>query len=144
PSTAHASAASTSPAWSRAISTGSSSCVRTMPSASGGWRFEPGLMPTLFEAARACLDAAAVDDKIALTRAHAAAFARGELGIPSGAPPPGPIRMPGRPARPRLVHPRELPRRGLGSPAGRAAFIHAIAHIELNAVDLAWDAVYRF
>ena len=115
-----------------------------MPSASGGWRFEPGLMPTLFEAARACLDAAAVDDKIALTRAHAAAFARGELGIPSGAPPPGPIRMPGRPARPRLVHPRELPRRGLGSPAGRAAFIHAIAHLELNAVDRAWDAAYRF
>jgi len=54
------------------------------------------------------------------------------------------IRMPGRPARPRLVHPRDLPRRGLGSAAGRAAFIHAIAHIELNAIDLAWDAVYRF
>ncbi len=101
-------------------------------------------MPTLFEAARECLDAAAVDDKIALTRAHAAAFARGELVIPADAPPPEPIRMPGRPARPRLVHPRELPRRGLGSVAGRAAFIHAIAHIELNAVDLAWDAAYRF
>ncbi|KAB8188889.1 DUF455 family protein, partial [Lysobacter maris] len=51
---------------------------------------------------------------------------------------------PGRPARPRLVHPRELPRRGLGSDEGRAAFIHAIAHIEFNAIDLAWDAVYRF
>ena len=101
-------------------------------------------MPTLFEAARECLDAAAVDDKIALTRAHAAAFARGELAIPDDASPPEPIRMPGRPARPRLVHPRALPRRGLGSDAGRAAFIHAIAHIELNAVDLAWDAAYRF
>jgi uncharacterized ferritin-like protein (DUF455 family) len=43
-----------------------------------------------------------------------------------------------------LVHPRELPRRGLGSAEGRAAFLHAIAHIELNAIDLAWDAVYRF
>ena len=52
--------------------------------------------------------------------------------------------MPGRPPRPRLVHPRELPRRGLGSDEGRAAFLHAIAHIELNAIDLAWDAVYRF
>ncbi|TWG94053.1 uncharacterized ferritin-like protein (DUF455 family) [Luteimonas sp. J16] len=101
-------------------------------------------MPTLFEAARECLDAAAVDDKIALTRAHAAAFARGELAVPDEAPPPDPIRMPGRPPRPRLVHPRELPRRGLGSDPGRAAFLHAIAHIELNAVDLAWDAAYRF
>src|SRR3546814_19284959 len=52
--------------------------------------------------------------------------------------------MPGRPARPRLVHPRDLPRRGLGTPEGRAAFIHSIAHIEFNAIDLGWDAVYRF
>ena len=52
--------------------------------------------------------------------------------------------MPGRPARPRLVSARELSRRGLGSPEGRAAFIHSITHIEFNAIDLAWDAVYRF
>src|SRR5690606_4737988 len=97
-----------------------------------------------FDAARACLDAAEVDDKIALTRRHAAAFARGELQVPDVAPDPDPIRMPGRPLRPRLVHPRDLPRRGLGSTEGRAAFVHAIAHIELNAVDLAWDAAYRF
>ncbi len=52
--------------------------------------------------------------------------------------------MPGRPALPRLVPPRDLARRGLGSAEGRAAFIHSIAHIEFNAIDLAWDAVYRF
>ncbi|TWI00954.1 uncharacterized ferritin-like protein (DUF455 family) [Luteimonas cucumeris] len=52
--------------------------------------------------------------------------------------------MPGRPPKPALVHPRDLPKRGLGSDEGRAAFIHAIAHIEFNAIDLAWDAVYRF
>src|SRR3546814_11583059 len=52
--------------------------------------------------------------------------------------------MPGRPARPRLVHPRDLPRRGLGTPEGRAAFIHSIAHIEFNAIVLGWAAVYRF
>ncbi|MDH5832615.1 ferritin-like domain-containing protein [Luteimonas kalidii] len=101
-------------------------------------------MATLLEAARECLDADSVDDKLALTHVHAAAFVRGALPVPGDAPPPDAIRMPGRPARPQLVHPRELPRRGLGSTAGRAAFIHAIAHIELNAVDLAWDAVYRF
>ena len=101
-------------------------------------------MKSLFAAARACLDAATPDDKPALTLAMADAFARGELAIPTDAPPPEPIRMPGRPPRPRLVHPRDLPRRGFGSGEGRAAFIHAVAHIEFNAIDLAWDAVYRF
>jgi len=101
-------------------------------------------MKDLFSAARACLDAASPDDKPALTLAMAAAFARGELAVDGDAPPPEPIRMPGRPARPALVHPRDLPRRGFGSDEGRAAFIHAVAHIEFNAMDLAWDAVYRF
>lgn len=50
----------------------------------------------------------------------------------------------GRPDRPRLVSPRALPQRGLGSDEGRAAFVHAIAHIEFNAINLAWDAVWRF
>lgn len=101
-------------------------------------------MHSLFEAARSCLDASGIEDKPAVTLAAAAAFARGELAIPADVPTPAPIRMPGRPPRPRLVHPRELPRRGLGSTEGRAAFIHAVAHIEFNAIDLAWDAIYRF
>jgi uncharacterized ferritin-like protein (DUF455 family) len=98
----------------------------------------------LYAAAHACLRAETPEDKLALTFAAAEAFARGELARNVDAPPPEPIRMPGRPARPRLVHPRELPRRGFGSDEGRAAFIHSIAHIEFNAIDLAWDAVYRF
>jgi len=115
-----------------------------MPSASVASRSDHALMPTLFDAARECLDAAGVDEKIALTRRHAAAFAAGGLAVADDAPAPAPIRMPGRPPRPAMVHPRDLPRRGLGSIEGRAAFIHSIAHIELNAVDLAWDAAYRF
>jgi uncharacterized ferritin-like protein (DUF455 family) len=51
---------------------------------------------------------------------------------------------PGRPALPRLVHPRDVPQRGAGTDEGRAALLHAIAHIEFNAVDLALDAVWRF
>ncbi|MDH5821783.1 ferritin-like domain-containing protein [Luteimonas sp. RD2P54] len=98
----------------------------------------------LFDAARACLAAASCEEKLQRTFATAAAFAAGRLAIDEGAGPPAPIGMPGRPARPLLVHPRELPRRGLGSDAGRAAFVHAIAHIEFNAIDLAWDAAYRF
>lgn len=98
----------------------------------------------LFEAARGCLDAATPGEKVAATFAAADAFERGDLEIPGHAPAPEPIRMPGRPERPLLVHPRNLPKRGLGTPEGRAAFVHAIAHIEFNAIDLAWDAVYRF
>ncbi len=51
---------------------------------------------------------------------------------------------PGRPDRPVLVPPRKLPKRRLGSREGHAALMHAIAHIEFNAVNLALDAVYRF
>lgn len=98
----------------------------------------------LHAAAQACLQAASPEDKVAATFAAADAFARGQLLRHRGSATVEPIRMPGRPQRPRLVHPRELPRRGFGSNEGRAAFIHAIAHIEFNAIDLGWDAVYRF
>ncbi len=50
----------------------------------------------------------------------------------------------GRPDRPRLVGPREVPSRGLGSIEGRAALCHAVAHIEFNAINLALDAGLRF
>ena len=99
---------------------------------------------SLFDAARACLEAASPEAKLERTYEAAQAFARGELAVPENATAPEPIRMPGRPPRPKLVHPRELPRRGFGTDEGRAAFIHAVAHIEFNAIDLAWDAVYRF
>jgi uncharacterized ferritin-like protein (DUF455 family) len=50
----------------------------------------------------------------------------------------------GRPGRPQLVSPRELPRRRLGSLEGRIALIHAVAHIEFNAINLGLDAALRF
>ena len=51
---------------------------------------------------------------------------------------------PGRPDKPKLVPPRELNRRKTTSKIGHAALIHSICHIEFNAINLAWDAVYRF
>jgi len=55
------------------------------------------------------------------------------------------IPRPARPGRPRLCPPRDMPRRrNFGTPAGRIALLHALAHIELNAIDLAWDIVARF
>jgi uncharacterized ferritin-like protein (DUF455 family) len=94
--------------------------------------------------AQFCLEASSPQEKVSRTFAAAAAFARGELKTTEESLPPDPIRLPGRPPKPALVHPRDLPKRGLGTLEGRAAFIHAIAHIEFNAIDLAWDAVYRF
>ena len=52
--------------------------------------------------------------------------------------------IPGRPSRPVLVSPRDLERRPMNTLAGRAALIHALAHIEFNAINLALDAVWRF
>ncbi len=101
---------------------------------------------TLRGRARAVLATGDARGKAAASRA-AAAWWRG-AGAPSndralgdaGAPD-----RPGRPARPRLVPPGRLPRRKIGAaPAGRIALLHAIAHIELNAIDLAWDIVARF
>ena len=51
---------------------------------------------------------------------------------------------PARPPAPELLDPRDVPRRRPGSEQGRAALLHAVAHIELNAVDLHWDVIARF
>ena len=55
-----------------------------------------------------------------------------------------PTGVPGRPASPRLVHPARVPRRSPARPEGLAALLHAIAHIEFNAINLALDAAWRF
>jgi len=101
-------------------------------------------MSDLHAAAKACLDASEPDEKLRLTRETWRAFERGELQADASSPAPEPIGPPGRPERPRLVNARQLPQRGLGSAEGRIALVHAVAHIEFNAINLAWDAVYRF
>jgi uncharacterized ferritin-like protein (DUF455 family) len=52
--------------------------------------------------------------------------------------------VPGRPARPMLVDPRTVAPRAMGTPLGRATLLHAVAHIEFNAINLALDACWRF
>jgi len=52
--------------------------------------------------------------------------------------------LPGRPAKPLLVAPARLPQRSPFTAEGRAALLHAVAHIEFNAINLALDAVWRF
>jgi uncharacterized ferritin-like protein (DUF455 family) len=101
--------------------------------------------PSLHELAARCVGSAVVAEKLALTADIAARFESGEAVCDSA--PVSPANVPaesGRPDKPRLVAPRDLPRRGLASAEGRAALIHAVAHIEFNAINLAWDAVSRF
>lgn len=84
-------------------------------------------------------------EKTALSRAFAAqwqaARARGERPEIGTASPPT---EPARPAKPELLNPRDVPRRKPGTVEGRIAILHAVAHIELNAVDLHWDIIARF
>ncbi|HUT41808.1 MAG TPA: ferritin-like domain-containing protein [Gammaproteobacteria bacterium] len=93
--------------------------------------------------ARDCLAAERPVDKVAMTLRAASLWADGG-GVPPAVDVPATALRPGRPARPVLVHHARLAPRKLGSPAGRAAFLHALAHIEFNAINLAWDAVCRF
>jgi len=97
---------------------------------------------TLSELAIGVLRTAAPAEKA--RAAHDAAVAwRGTLDMLVGSSIP-PDR-PARPARPALRPPREVPRRRITSGvAGRVALLHALAHIELNAIDLAFDIVVRF
>jgi uncharacterized ferritin-like protein (DUF455 family) len=79
--------------------------------------------------------------KAAASRELVGAWRDGELAVGEAAP----TSRPARPARPMLRPPKEMAkRRAFGSRAGRIALLHALAHIELNAIDLAWDLVARF
>lgn len=100
-------------------------------------------MTSLHEAALAALMCPDPARKVQAVRALQHDWHAGAL-EPISSTPPQPIPVPGRPERPDLVSPRELRKRGLGSLEGRAALVHAVAHIEFNAINLALDAVYRF
>jgi len=97
----------------------------------------------LVEASRRCLLLSDPGAKCAAVAELWAAWERGAVPFDPNCPvdTSGP---PGRPQRPILVDPGRVPRRRLGSKAGRAALVHAIAHIEFNAINLALDALCRF
>ena len=99
-------------------------------------------MTDLYRLARAALLSRDPEEKMRLTREAAGLWGEGALKLAGGEPEV--IDRPGRPELPELVPPTRVPKRKPGSVAGRAAQIHALAHIEFNAVNLAWDAVHRF
>ena len=102
-------------------------------------------MTPLAQMAEAVLRTADGRKKPALSRRFAAEWQaardRGETPEIGRADPP---LHPARPAEPELLSPRDVPRRRPGTPEGRIALLHAVAHIELNAVDLHWDIIARF
>ena len=110
-----------------------------IPSDSGSL-VEP-VIPSLAAGSIAVLATPEPAGKIELSREIAARWRRGALAVGHAKPPD----RPARPVRPALLPPRAMPkRRAGGSLAGRIALLHALAHIELNAIDLAWDIIARF
>lgn len=100
-------------------------------------------MENFFDAIRQCLLTTDVDEKLRLTRKTALAFRRGEL-VTDLFGEPVPVENAGRPEKPELVRAAKVGKRGFGTEEGRAIMMHAIAHIEFNAINLALDAVQRF
>jgi len=98
---------------------------------------------SLFKQAEECLQACLPTDKISLTYKAFEAWQEQKLSLENISPILK-FENPGRPEKPELVPPRELNRRKITSKMGHAALIHSICHIEFNAINLAWDAVYRF
>jgi uncharacterized ferritin-like protein (DUF455 family) len=95
----------------------------------------------LFSAARACLGESDLEKKLQLSVDTAKGCLQGF--VLSDKVHDHQLQV-GRPAKPKLVSPHALPRRGFGTTQGRLSLLHAIAHIEFNAINLAWDAIYRF
>ena len=98
-------------------------------------------MTALCEAALDVLNTPDAVEKSQKTRRYAAAWRKGEIYEI------GQVDLPDRPARserPQLLAPKDMPRRAkAGSPRSKIALLHALAHIELNAIDLAWDVMAR-
>jgi len=101
-----------------------------------------GVVIGLAERAVAILETAEPRAKAGLARETAAAWRAGAITAVGKARPPA---RPARPARPELKRPGEVPKRKINrGTAGRGALLHALAHIELNAIDLAVDIIARF
>jgi uncharacterized ferritin-like protein (DUF455 family) len=97
---------------------------------------------SLARACRSVLGSAEPLAKVKAARAAARAWRRGELAHVFDTPMPD---RPARPDRPELLAPNAMPKRGRGgSERGRIAMLHALAHIEFAAIDLAFDLVGRF
>lgn len=83
-------------------------------------------------------------DKVRLAKSAAKAWFDRQLPLPRLSRPLDMPDWPGRPQRPELLPPRKMPKRSTHDAKGRFALLHALAHIELSAVDMTWDLIARF
>ncbi|MFT5395341.1 MAG: uncharacterized ferritin-like protein (DUF455 family) [Gammaproteobacteria bacterium] len=100
-------------------------------------------MDNLFSLAFRCLSEPRLDEKLTLSELAAKNILSGSIEVSPSDEDIKLIKV-GRPDQPLLVDPRNLPRRSMQNNEGRAAMIHSIAHIEFNAINLAWDLICRF
>ncbi|WP_031432788.1 ferritin-like domain-containing protein [Methylomarinum vadi] len=100
-------------------------------------------MENIFTIAAWCLQRKDVDEKIALTHHALESANTGRLSFAS-VDDVLPIDHVVFPGRPQLLAPKAMPQRKLSTREGKAAFFHALAHIEFVAIYLAWDIIYRF
>jgi uncharacterized ferritin-like protein (DUF455 family) len=90
-----------------------------------------------------CLVEDSIEGKLAAVQSLVSAWHQGRVDIDANAPCQS-LPEAGLPGNLKLVHPSKVARRRLGTDAGRIALLHAVAHIEFSAINLALDAVYRF
>lgn len=95
-------------------------------------------------AALSCLLEIDAANKAASVRELARGWASGAMSLDAHAEISATPHIPGRPARPELVLPKALKHRSMVTAEGRATLIHAMAHIEFNAINLALDALWRY
>lgn len=98
---------------------------------------------SIIDIAKHCLDCNDPTEKVRLTHFYARQWNDGLLtrdtDLSIDATP-----VAGRPNKPELVQPSKVAKRSINTEEGRRALVHAICHIEFNAINLAWDAIYRF
>lgn len=100
-------------------------------------------MQQIFDFAGRCLFDSRIDRKLALTHQARQLLDNNSLSLQACGE-VLPISATVFPSKPQLLMPRDMPKRRLDTPEGKAAFFHALAHIEFVAIYLAWDIIYRF
>lgn len=101
-------------------------------------------LDSLANCARAIVSAPSTSEKVSIAQETAERWQKRSLSkgrLTGGSTMPS---RPGRPDRPALLPPRDMPKRSAKGARGRLALIHSLAHIELNAIDLTWDLIGRF
>lgn len=98
----------------------------------------------LIDFAYKIVSSADLAEKVELAKKAAKAWHKRKLSLGLRSHPRKMPARPGRPERPVLLPPKQMPKRSISGMKGRIALLHSLAHIELNAIDMTWDLIARF